>query len=371
MKNLNWKSIVGWGIAAVVVVGIIGGNILQNNKSNGNYRVIGFFPLTGKVSSPGMEMSKGMELAVEKWNSKGGLLGKKIDFKTEDTEADPTKAITIYQRTVAGTDNKPIAIQSIVSGVTLNVQNFAEKDHIPVIGAIGASKFLDASRQYSLRNFASPNIIGKGFAEYIEKYHPNKRIIYFYENSDMSVETKKAFLDALPKNANIQLFDFDPNTTQFRELVLKAKAINDKDVVVITGLGSYLGILIRQLRLYDYKDNIVSDTNAMISGTKDYAGEAMKNVVILDFMPQPDNPYCQEIDREYKNKYGKEVPFNAPYISYQGIDTLLAFYESKGTTDILNLREAIEGFTHDGCLGKVTVKDGELNFPLSFKTIEE
>ena len=369
MSKLNWKKVIGWGVAALVVIGVVYNNAQRNRTDN--WRVYGFFALTGKVASPGTEMSKGMELAVEKWNQKGGLLGKKISYIAEDTKGDQTEAITIYQRAIAGTDNKPIAIQSIVSGVTLNVKNFSEKDGIPLIGAIGSSKFLEEPNNYVIRDFASPNIIGKGFVEYIQKYHPNKRIVYFYENSDMSIETKKSFLNALAKEANIHLVDFDPNTTHFRELVLKANIQNGKDVVVITGLGSYMGILVRQLRQYGYTDNIVSDTNMMISGTKEYAEDAMKNVVILDFMPNSENPYCQEIDKAYQEKYGKKVPFNAPYLSYQGIDTLLAFYEKMGTTDIPNLAKAMEGFEHDGCLGKVTVKNGEMNYPLSFRTVEE
>ena len=369
MKKVNWKKVIGWSVAALLVVGAIYGNA-QKNKTD-NWRVYGFFALTGKIASPGTEMSRGMELAIEKWNNKGGLLGRKISYIAEDTKGDQTEAITIYQRTIAGTDNKPIAIQSIVSGVTLNVKNFTEKDAIPLIGAIGSSKFLEEPNNYALRDFASPNIVGKGFAEYIRKNHPNKRIVYFYENSDMSIETKKAFLNALPKDKAIQLIDFDPNVTHFREMILKANISNQNDIVVITGSGSYLGLLVRQLRQYDYKSTILSDTNMMTSGIKEYAGDAMKNIIILDFVPDAKNPYCQEIDNAYEKKYGKKVPFNAPYLSYQGIDTLLAFYEKMGTTDIPNLAKAMEGFEHDGCLGKVTVKDGELNYPLSFKLVEE
>lgn len=366
---MNWKKILGWSVVACVLVAVICNNVRQNRTDD--WRVYGFFALTGKIASPGTEMSRGMELAIEKWNSKGGLLGKKISYVAEDTKGDPTEAITIYQRAIAGTDNKPIAIQAIVSGVASNVKNFTEKEAIPLIGAVGSSKFLEEPNNYVIRDFASPNIIGKGFTEYIQKYYSNKRIVYFYENSDMSIETKKAFLNALPKDVNIYLVDFDPSTTHFREMILKANVSNEKDIVVITGSGSYLGLLVRQLRQYDYVNTIVSDTNMMTSGIKEYAEQAMKNVIVLDFMPNPENPYCQEISKAYQTKYGKEIPFNAPYLSYQGIDTLLAFYEKMGTTDIPNLAKAMEGFEHEGCLGKGIVKNGELSYPLSFKIVTE
>ena len=34
MAKINWKSIVGWGVAALVVTGIIGGNIYQQHEDN-------------------------------------------------------------------------------------------------------------------------------------------------------------------------------------------------------------------------------------------------------------------------------------------------------------------------------------------------
>ena len=361
------KIIIAFCVALVALA------IYTNARRNqtDDWRVYGFFALTGKISSPGTEMSKGMELAIEKWNKNGGLLGKKITYIAEDTKADPTEAITIYQRTVAGTKNKPIAIQAIVSGLTLNIKNFTEKDQIPLIGAIGSSKFLEKPNNYALRDFASPNIVGRGFAQYIQKHHTGKRIVYFYENSDMSIETKKAFASAVQQNQDVKLIDFDPNTTLFRELILKTNIQNTKDIVIITGSGSYLGLLVRQLRQYGYTDTIVSDTNMVTSGIKQYAEDAIKNVIVMDFMPDDQNPYCKQINDAYQQKYGKKVPFNAPYLAYQGIDTLLAFYNKKGTTDIPNIAKAMEGFEHDGCLGKVIVKNGELNYPLSFKVLDK
>ena len=50
-------------------------------------------PLTGPASAYGIAVKAGMEIAVEKINAKGGL---QIEFKAEDDEADPEKAVSAY-----------------------------------------------------------------------------------------------------------------------------------------------------------------------------------------------------------------------------------------------------------------------------------
>ena len=50
-------------------------------------------PLTGPASAYGIAVKAGMEIAVEEINAKGGL---QIEFKAEDDEADPEKAVSAY-----------------------------------------------------------------------------------------------------------------------------------------------------------------------------------------------------------------------------------------------------------------------------------
>ena len=50
-------------------------------------------PLTGGASAYGLAVKAGMEVAVEEINAKGGL---QIEFKAEDDEADPEKAVSAY-----------------------------------------------------------------------------------------------------------------------------------------------------------------------------------------------------------------------------------------------------------------------------------
>ena len=370
MSKINWKKVIGWGVAALVVIGVLGTNMYNQQTDNKN-KIIGFLPLTGRMASAGIEEGRGITLAVDKWNKKGGLFGQPLTVSLEDTRSDPTEALTIFQRNSISS-YKPLAIYSMISAVALNLKNFTEKEKITHMGAIGAVNFTKEPNSYLVRDFASPVIIGKALVKHFKEKYPDKRMVYFYENSDNSIDCTTAMKEEITPEMNVKMFDFDPTMTNFRDLILKAGVNNDKDVVFIMGMGSYLGILIRQLREYEYTGPIYGDVNITIGGVVEYAGEAMKNVIVLDYTRNKDSSLCKEVEDAYFQKYQKQIPDNiAPYLAYQGIDTLLAFYEKMGTTDIPNLAKAMEGFEHDGCLGKVVVKDGELNYPLLFRAVTE
>ena len=59
---------------------------------------IGFAgPMTGPVSAFGNEIKRGMDMAVDAINAKGGVKGRKIEIVIRDDEFDPVKTVTAYR----------------------------------------------------------------------------------------------------------------------------------------------------------------------------------------------------------------------------------------------------------------------------------
>ena len=368
MKKLNWKNILGIVVGVGVIATIVGVN-MQRSKLTGN-EVIAMFPLTGKMASGGVEMLQGAQLAVDNWNENGGLLKQPVTLIKEDTKGNPTEAINIFHRSFSK-ENKPLAVLGVITGVVMNLKPLTEEAGIPLVGAIGANNFLDKPNNYVLRDYPTSKMIGKQIAQHLADKYSNKRIVYFYENTDMSLEIKKTIEENMPKGTNIAAFDFDTTMLEFRDLILKS-GVNNNDIVVITGLGSPMGSLVRQLREYQYTNEILGNSNLFMPGCVNLAGNAMKNVAILDYISDKNNPLCQKIDEAYQKKYGdKKLISSMVYLSYQGLDTLLAFFEQKKDRKVSNLTKEMEGFTHDGCFGMGRVENGELILPMAFRFYEE
>ena len=67
MTKINWKSVLGWGAAALVVIGIIGTNMYQMREKKTDKPVVKIgitLPLTGAMGKFGQEIKKGIELRL-------------------------------------------------------------------------------------------------------------------------------------------------------------------------------------------------------------------------------------------------------------------------------------------------------------------
>ena len=73
MAKFDWKKVIGWAVAAAVVVGVVWHNALEVSKSNA-HKIMGFVPLTGKLASAGISEGRGVEIVVDDWNQKGKVL---------------------------------------------------------------------------------------------------------------------------------------------------------------------------------------------------------------------------------------------------------------------------------------------------------
>src|SRR5579863_961194 len=98
-------------------------------------------PFTGPYSSSGKDMQLGFQLAVEHLNKgsrvteqipslKGnGVLGKKIEFQTADSETKPDTAVQACTRFIR--DNKAIMIAGgVSSAVAIALEKLAQREHV-------------------------------------------------------------------------------------------------------------------------------------------------------------------------------------------------------------------------------------------------
>ncbi len=57
-------------------------------------------PMTGDQAKMGTDFKNGVTLAVEEWNARGGLLGKKIIIVVADDQHDPKQAVSVANKLV-------------------------------------------------------------------------------------------------------------------------------------------------------------------------------------------------------------------------------------------------------------------------------
>jgi ABC-type branched-subunit amino acid transport system substrate-binding protein len=92
-------------------------------------------PLTGPVVQEATAMQRGFELAIEKINQEGGVLGKPVEFVMVDDQADAAKSTQLAQRLI-NQDKVDYIFGTVPGDTTAAVAQVAESAKVPFSSAI-------------------------------------------------------------------------------------------------------------------------------------------------------------------------------------------------------------------------------------------
>ncbi|MDH7490767.1 MAG: ABC transporter substrate-binding protein, partial [Anaerolineae bacterium] len=89
-------------------------------------------PMTGDVKTFGESTKNGVELAVEEWNAKGGLLGKKIEIVLADDKNDPAEATAAATKLIQQ-DKVKFIVGSVASKCSIPISDVCNKNKVVMI----------------------------------------------------------------------------------------------------------------------------------------------------------------------------------------------------------------------------------------------
>lgn len=88
--------------------------------------------LTGYAAAVDRAWRDGLEVAVEHVNSKGGIMGRKIQLIVEDNKSEPQEAVTVYRKMISS-DKVDIFISGCVSAGNFAAAPFVVRAQIPMM----------------------------------------------------------------------------------------------------------------------------------------------------------------------------------------------------------------------------------------------
>ncbi len=89
-------------------------------------------PLTGPLAKQGQEVANAVKLAVEQWNAKGGVLGKKIEVLEADDQGNPQVGVAAAEK-VAADPAVMGAVWGITSVTCIPVSEVLDKVNVTLI----------------------------------------------------------------------------------------------------------------------------------------------------------------------------------------------------------------------------------------------
>lgn len=361
----------------VLFIGVLIFSGCSNNTSNKEKETVKFgaiLGLTGNSGSLGEDTKNGIQLAIDEQNAKGGILGKKIVLDVQDSKTDGNTGVSIAKQMLESGGEKPIAIYTQSSAVSMPVKPVAEKNKTIMFAISGADKLLENSK-YIFRNWANPLTAANAIVAFISNSLKVKSIGLFYCNNDYGKSMQKYVSgDCISKGIAVKFATaFDEKEGDYKSLISEYVSKNKQlECIYTVGLGGGLGSLTKQIREAGYNGKIISDITAPYPNVLNAAGAAGKDMYYLDFAYS--NTSLSATQKSYHDAfvkaYGKE-PLNFSVVSYEAMKLLFKAIENAKSFDsdkVVSELNKIQNYS--GVFGNTSVVNNEVIYSIDVKQVK-
>jgi branched-chain amino acid transport system substrate-binding protein len=158
----------------------------------------GSYPFSGPASAYGT-IGEGAKAYFKFLNAKGGVNGRKIEFKTLDDGYEPPKALQNARRLVQ--QDKVFAMfNTLGTPNNLAIWNFLNEQKVPqLFVATGASDWGKDVKAHPYTIGWQPNYVteAKVYADYLKKEKPNAKVAVLYQNDGFGKDLLGGFEDGI------------------------------------------------------------------------------------------------------------------------------------------------------------------------------
>jgi branched-chain amino acid transport system substrate-binding protein len=339
-------------IAASALLACAGGAFAQDV-----IKIANIVELSGGGATAGTNFKNGVELAVKEINAAGGILGKKIQTTTSDTQTNPGVAKGLTQK--AADDNVFAIFGPVFSGSIMVSMAESQRAEIPNFTGGEAASITAQGNPYVFRTSFGQSTSFPKVARYINT--KAKTLAVIYVNNDFGKGGRDAITKLLEGSATKIVADIstDAGQVDFSAAVLKAKQSNADAVFVYTNEEESARAL-RELRKQGWSKPIIGETTLTGQKVIELAGDAA-NGALAHVGLTVDAPQFKAFSTKYQQEY-KSVSDHNGIKGYTGMYILKAAIEKVGKLDRKAVAAALRGASfsvkqHPGILLDVSFDD--------------
>jgi branched-chain amino acid transport system substrate-binding protein len=339
-----------FGLACVIV-----GTVLLAGwgctKKNDVVRIGVAGPMTGDQSKMGTDFRNGVRLAVEEWNAKGGLLGKKIEIMVGDDQHDPKQAVSVANRLA---DERIVGvIGHFNSSCSIPASDIYNRAGIPMISP-GSTNPQLTEKGYAgvLRVCGRDDQQGKVAAEFVTSQLKVKNAAVIDDKTTYGQGLADEFMKAIRGKVEIV---YDGGIVQgdkdFKS-VLTAIRQKAPDLIFFGGIYPEMGLLVRQARELGITAAFMSGDGSIDPKFIEIAGAHAAEGTYLTFSPDPNNlPSARDFIAKYHARFGELGPYSI--YAYDAANILFSAIKAANTTDGKAIEDKLHTMEFNGAAGKI------------------
>ncbi len=305
-------------------------------------KIANIVELSGAGATSGTNFKNGVELAVKEINASGGILGRKIETTTADTQSNPGVAKGLVTKAID--DNVFAVFGPVFSGSIMVSMAETRRAEVPNFTGGEAAAITKQGNPYIFRTSFTQDTAMPKVARYIANGLKAKTVALIYVNNDYGKGGRDAFIKSLEALGIKVIADIstDQNQIDFSAPVQKAKQAN-ADVIFVYTNEEESARALRELRKQGVNKPIVGETTLVGQKVIELAGEAANGAVAhVGLTVDAPIPAMRAFRARFEREY-KYVTDHNGIKGYTGIFLLKAAIEKVGKFDRKAVASALHG----------------------------
>lgn len=305
-------------------------------------KIANIVELSGAGATSGTNFKNGVELAVKEINAAGGILGRKIQTSTADTQSNPGVAKGLVQKAL---DDEVFAVFGpVFSGSIMVSMAETRRAEVPNFTGGEAAAITKQGNPYIFRTSFTQDTAMPKIARYVAQGLKAKTVALIYVNNDFGKGGRESLAKAFEPLGVKIIADIstDQNQLDFSAPVLKAKQ-SGADVVFVYTNEEESARALRELRKQGVNKPIVGETVLTSQKVVELAGEAANGAIAhVGLTVDAPVPAVRAFRARFEKEY-KYVTDHNGIKGYTGIYMLKAAIEKVGKLDRKAVAAALHG----------------------------
>lgn len=279
---------------------------------------VGFYgALTGSTATFGQSGKKGVSLAFDEINARGGVLGKPLSLKIEDDRGEPAEAASSVTKLISR-DHVVALIGEAASSRTLAAAPIAQSSEIPMVTPSSTNPQVTRIGTYVFRVCFTDDFQGEMLARFAAETLRAKTAAFLVDvRSDYSVGLAEAFRRAFSRAGGRVVAEqrYSEGDTDFSAQLTQIRS-SAPDVVFVPGYYTEVGLVARQKQSLGVGGVLLGGDGWDSPRLTEIAGAAADGAYFSNhYSPQDPSPATARFVAAYRARYG-EPPDSVAALSY-------------------------------------------------------
>lgn len=351
--NRAFTAVVG---ASALVLAACGGTG-DGSGADDTFNIAAVIDETGPAGFAGAPSKCGVELAVEQINADGGIDGREVVVKYQDSATDATQATSLVTAAANDPDNMAI-IYGVIGSTATAVAPIAQRQGVPMVLLQATVREAVETGDFIFRTSYSQGDYSANVLDYWESEGVEEISIIAHEDSASGMQVLDEIIIPAAEERGMEVNPIVAARTTDADYTAQVQEViaQDPDAVYNQILGTPIVQIVTQLRNRGYEGEIGASV-ATAGGVLKAAGAAADGVVYPNsYSYATDLPAGAEFAKQYEAKCGEKAS-NFGADGYDAVRLIAAGAEKvDGELTRAQLKDGIQAVTEEGLPGSPTAE---------------